>query len=590
MTTTKRIAIAALAGLAVIGASTPAAHAATFTVCPTGCAYSSIQTAVNAAAGSGNTIEVRTGTYTGNVTIPAGRDGLVLRGAQAGKAGDVAPRPVSGQESVLAGADGTALRVFSSRVTVDGFTVQGFPVGVWPDTTTSGLRVLNNVFTQSGNSVVPDSNGNDYTVVRHNAFVNNAVDRGLAPGNSIVTGASRGRLLVEDNRIAGAGALYFHYGQPARDVTVARNRAEAGSAWLAALYSVDGAVIQDNVSTGSGQLAYLSDTRDAAIYGNRFTGTVARDAVVLSSEVAPNRGTVIEGNSFGGPAGSQGVVAQPGSLAGAIAVRYNRFAPGTRGLYINAEGAVDARYNWWGCNEGPTNTDCARLDEPGAANVTRWPWLTLSVETDSERIENANGGTTGWRASVLRDTVGTLHRPLRFPSVSIVASAPAGTQFTTSILDFGLVGGALTAQAQPGVDLTVRADGETAATHVDFGPLPVAQPAPGPKGDTGAQGEQGPAGPAGAVAVTPSAAPAAAPRANECTASARSLSCTLGVVPPRGAKASLYRGARRVATGTVRVAGATVRVSVRRRVPAGRYDLVLTRGSRRLARLAVIVR
>jgi hypothetical protein len=140
----------------------------------------------------------------------------------------------------------------------------------------------------------------------------------------------------------------------------------------------------------------------------------------------------------------------------------------------------------------------------------------------------------------------------------------------------------------------VRADGETAATHVDFGPRPVVLPAPGRNGDAGSQGERGTAGPAGAtgpaVAVAVAVTPAASPRANECTASARSLSCTLDVVPPRGAKAALYRGARRVAAGNVRVAGATVRVSVQRRVPAGRYELVLTRGSRRLARLTVVVR
>jgi hypothetical protein len=33
-----------------------------------------------------------------------------------------------------------------------------------------------------------------------------------------------------------------------------------------------------------------------------------------------------------------------------------------------------------------------------------------------------------------------------------------------------------------------------------------------------------------------------------------------------------------------------VTVSLRRRVAAGRYDLVLTRGSRRVARLTVVVR
>ena len=471
MTTTKRIfTITALTGLALIGASTASAHAATFTVCATGCQFTSIQAAVNAASGSDHTIEVRAGTYSENVTIPAGREGLVLRGAQAGKAGDVAPRPVTGQESMLQG-DGTALRVLSSRVTVDGLAFGGFPVGIWSDAGTSGLRVLNNVFSQTGNAVVPDSNGDLYSVVRHNAFINNAVDRGLNPGSSIITGASRGRLLVEDNRITGPGALVFHYGRAARDVTVARNRAESGSWWLAALYNVDDAVVQDNLSSGAGALAYLTDTRDAKIYRNTLSGGATREAVVLSGAAAPNRQTVIEGNDFG--AGANGVVAFPGSVAGTLTVHYNRFAPGTLGLRNDGEASADARYNWWGCNEGPADAACARLDGPGTVNVTRAPWLTLSIETDSTRIENANGGSTGWRASVLRDSSGTLHQPLRFPPVVIVTTAPNGTRFTSSTIDSGVVGGTLTAQGEAGVDLTVRTDGATAATRVAFGSQPV---------------------------------------------------------------------------------------------------------------------
>jgi len=217
-------------------------------------------------------------------------------------------------------------------------------------------------------------------------------------------------------------------------------------------------------------------------------------------------------------------------------------------------------------------------------------WNTLSIEADSTRIENANGGTTGWRASVLRDSSGTLHQPLRFPPVSIVTTAPTGTLFTSSTLDSGVVGGTLTAHGETGVDLTVRTDGATAATRVAFGSQPITLPAPGPIGNSGPQGERGstgPAGPAAPVAATPSPAPAA----KQCTSSARSLSCTLDLkTVPRGAKAALYRGARRVATGGVRVAGRKVTVSVRRRVAAGRYELVLTRGSRLVARLTVVVR
>ena len=600
MTTPKRFTIAALSGLALLSASTAPASAATYSVCATGCQFNSIQNAVNAVTGV-DTIDVRAGTYNENVTIPAGKDGLTLRGAQAGVAADVAPRPITGQESVLSGGGGTAIRVLSSRVTVDGFMIQNSAQGVHSDLSTSGLAVVNNVFTGNGNSVLPDSNGELYSTIRHNTFVNNAVDRGYSPGHAIITGYSRGRLLVAYNRTAGPGSLFTHYGLHARDVTVERNRTEAGSWALASLYSVDDVVIQDNRSSGTGALALLSDTRNVAVYRNTVNGTVARAAVFLIPDTGPNRQTVIEGNNFDAPANLDAVVARPGAVAGELVVRYNRFAPGTRGLFVEGEYAVDARYNWWGCNAGPTNAACAKLDQLGVVGVARWPWLTLSVQTDSNRIENPNGGTTGWRATLLRDSVGTVHRPQRFPLLDFTLLAQAGTRVTSDFADVGVVAGTIIAEGAQGVDFGVRRDSETVRARVDYGPAPVVPLPAGPKGDAGSQGqngsagpqgESGPAGPAASVApmIAAPAAPAAARPVNECTSSARLLSCKLDTKVARATKGAVYRAGRRVATGSVRVSGTTVRVSVGRRVPAGRYELVLTRGSRSVARLTVVVR
>ncbi len=59
-------------GIAVValglGWGTNTAHAATVTVCPHGCTYTKIQAAINAAA-SGDTIQIRKGTYRESVTI-----------------------------------------------------------------------------------------------------------------------------------------------------------------------------------------------------------------------------------------------------------------------------------------------------------------------------------------------------------------------------------------------------------------------------------------------------------------------------------------------------------------------------------------
>jgi hypothetical protein len=61
------------------------ATAATLHVCPSGCAYNSIQDAVNAAAASGDVILIGKGRYVGNVTIEG--KALTLIGAAGGAAG-----------------------------------------------------------------------------------------------------------------------------------------------------------------------------------------------------------------------------------------------------------------------------------------------------------------------------------------------------------------------------------------------------------------------------------------------------------------------------------------------------------------------
>jgi hypothetical protein len=71
----------------------------------------------------------------------------------------------------------------------------------------------------------------------------------------------------------------------------------------------------------------------------------------------------------------------------------------------------------------------------------------------------------------------------------------------------------------------------------------------------------------------------------------RTLSWVLATrtMPARGVKATPSRAGRRIAAGSIRVAGGKVQLRLNRRVPAGRYDLALTRAGRRVARQAVTV-
>ena len=301
------ITLVALAAVIASAAPAGAQSPATLFVCAEvgACQFSSIQAAVDAAK-AGDTIRVRSGLYWEHVTIPAGKDGLTLRGAQAGVPAAARVNAPRAQESWLFGdSSGTALSVASSSVTVDGFLIAAYEQGIRSTPSTSGLQVVNNDFGNVGNSVIPDSNGEQETVIRSNAFDVN-VNRGATKGFAIVTGASQGRLVVAGNVHTGEGVLLGHFGARAHDVTVEGNHV-TNSGPLARLESVDGAVIEGNVVDGpeSTGLAVLYDTRDVAVRSNVVTGG-ATFGVLLNGGGAANRDPVIEANDFSGSGAAAG--------------------------------------------------------------------------------------------------------------------------------------------------------------------------------------------------------------------------------------------------------------------------------------------
>lgn len=102
-----------------LGLLLPAARvsAAAIDVCPSGCAYSSIQAAIDAAQ-PGDTLNIAAGTYTGSLSI---QKTVILNGAGAG------------QTVIQAGA-GYGIYIKADNVTLSGFTLQG------GGTTTYGIK------------------------------------------------------------------------------------------------------------------------------------------------------------------------------------------------------------------------------------------------------------------------------------------------------------------------------------------------------------------------------------------------------------------------------------------------------------------
>jgi hypothetical protein len=112
-------------GSLMVLAAAGAADAATLDVCKSGCTYSTIQSAVNAAA-SGDEIQISSGVYTENVTI-TGKD-LLLEGTGSVLTvvnGGGAAKPVFTLGSTVTGKTPTAYRVTLENLTITGSNQPG---------------------------------------------------------------------------------------------------------------------------------------------------------------------------------------------------------------------------------------------------------------------------------------------------------------------------------------------------------------------------------------------------------------------------------------------------------------------------------
>ncbi len=147
---------------------------------------------------------------------------------------------------------------------------------------------------------------------------------------------------------------------------------------------------------------------------SRRSGTAGGAISVRVGTTSPTRAVSINHNTFTGNAannaegqGYDGAIAA--STDGPISVNYNRFfgnmaSSGTGSAIhqaFNSTGTIDARFNWWGCNEGPTGAGCDTIGGV-TANITTDPRLFLT-HTASPNPINAGQSTT-LTASFLRDS------------------------------------------------------------------------------------------------------------------------------------------------------------------------------------------
>ena len=631
----KRLLLATVLALAAI--ATPARAA---TVCASGCTFTTIQDAVTATP-PGGTINVQPGSYPEAVTIPAGKDGLTILGAQAGKPAeegfDFSGRP--GGESIV-NTTGNAFTVHSSSVTIDGFLVRDGALGVFWDAATSGNRVLDTIFFHEGNAVIPDTNGTSPSVISHNAFLN---PRSTSPfginGDAIVTGASSGNTRIDHNHFVFDSAdpqraAFEEFARRAKDVVLEDN-AVSGSVLGLLFLAQDVVVARNTVAVPSGGVGVLlDDVRGARIDDNTITSLApfATNAILTQG---PVQDVDIERNTMTRHSPDIAVL---GSQLGTFDVHFNRMPNGntpaarTNGIYVFNPGfQVDARDNWWGCNGGPAVGACSASTAVNSSTVTTGPWLVLTLGAP-DRIATPSGGTGPVTADLLHDNVGGVH-------ASTDLGALAGTvDFSTSAgaltplsapFGLGTARSALTSDASAGADVSAVLDGQTVTRHVAFGPAPLPVGPQGPKGVDGPAGANGSNGPAGATGATGPAGPQGDPgqagakgeKGNPGTQGAQGPVGVQGPPGPQGKPAtcvfagvavlcsidgsgtgstgavvSLYKanGARaamaRVKLPRRGAKAKQVRLRPKHRLAPGRYVLVVTRGRHRLLRQTVTIK
>lgn len=380
-------------------------------------AYATIGAALDA-AGDGDRVEVRPGTYREQLTVAEDVTLVAPEGATLDGSTLEAP---SGEQVVGI----TIPQGSGAAPAVEGLTITGYGRGVVAAETSGAWTLRNVTVTDSfrtgvyaryagGNWTIAGSriedNGLDGLVASYASgawTLRNAVvsDNG---DNGVLAAQTSGRWTISDVTIAGNG-------QDGLDATadlVARDRSVG--------WTVRDAVIADNGLAGIVASGNGGDwtVRDAVVAGNGGAGVVANGS---GGDWALRNATIVRSGATGVAADSadgdwtirRTVVAEGGSRAvvatdfvGAGVIRQSSFRGNDAPTVIDARRAVtriDATLNWWGDPDGPDADDCvgnvtcrlplATAPDAGAGGVTA-PVVGGSAPTDPDgdgRYEDVTG-------------------------------------------------------------------------------------------------------------------------------------------------------------------------------------------------------
>jgi parallel beta-helix repeat protein len=428
-----------------------------------------IQSAINDARSTDNTIHIEAGFYSEQLTITKS---VTLTGADAATTTVKAPSTLSsdsyGKKSIIT-IDGVGVVVDLSNLTISGpgptgcgsinygIFVSGGATAYIHDNNIVSVRDSTFSGCQNGVAIEVGTTATSGSAVIENNVISDYQKNGIA-----IAGAGSSATIT-GNTVTGAGktsvtaqnGIQISYGATATvDNNTVSGNYYGGDSWTATgilIYNAGAGVqVENNNLTSSGDMAsqigiYVQGSNDVTLSGNRVANTVLdgidlialTGATVTGNQIAnagydglfiggisgtPISGVTVSGNTFtnnanGVPSASDGYAAAihlgAYALPLTVVIHNNDFSGNKNGV-TNQSGSgdwVDATLNWWGDVTGPYEvvTNPAALGDAVSDYVTYAPFLQQSSGAETSRSVFADDDEDGVGNS--KDNCPALYNP-----------------------------------------------------------------------------------------------------------------------------------------------------------------------------------
>jgi hypothetical protein len=331
-------------------------------------AFATIQAAINAAAATGDTIQVAAGTYSGLISLNKSVD---LLGANAG----IDPNTMArGAESIIDHDGFYAIQPTADDATIDGFSFEGNGGRVIDSYAgADNLTIANNIF---NNTNIPGSQGG--IQLQSGSFDDLTVEQNLfqftGDGDALLVGGggSFERMHIVGNHFAGTTGGIFQNGGTINDAVVEQNEFTGGVGMN--MGDAGNIQIRENTFDGTFYTGFQVGTIDGEIVGNTFQNIEAypgffgqafelwggQYGTTVSQNVTIENNVIHYNDVAGAAEPTHGIRlrtpdAGSGIDASTIHINNNAFIDGgVRGdakairHFGDQTTAVDASENWWG--------------------------------------------------------------------------------------------------------------------------------------------------------------------------------------------------------------------------------------------------